>query len=199
MGYGGVVLLRGKGRKNESIDADADAPADDPSTFDFDGLTTPDPPRAGNLSDFGLNDQPIRQAPPTNGAPADGSSDADRYSAWADRLRDKRARNQATILGSEDDAETVTNWAADWVISGDDPVDDTGIVPDQMRRGRLLSELGLESGATSEQITLAYRALAKVHHPDRWVDADEAVQLDHAEQMLRVNAVYRALRSEVSL
>ena len=78
--------------------------------------------------------------------------------------------------------------------SGDDPLDEPGVVADPSRRARLLGELGLPPEATSDDITLAYRRLAKQHHPDRWAEADEVTQQRNAEEMLRVNAVYRALR-----
>ena len=54
---------------------------------------------------------------------------------------------------------------------------------------------GLEPGATQDEIALAYRGLAKVHHPDRWAEADDATRHHHSEEMLRVNAAYRALRT----
>ena len=68
------------------------------------------------------------------------------------------------------------------------------MVADPSRRSRLLGELGLPAEATSDDIALAYRQLAKLHHPDRWAEADEATRQRNAEEMMRVNAVYRALR-----
>jgi len=151
------------------------------------GLTAPAPtpdPMLDNMVNFGSR-------------MPDG--DTDRYSAWAERLRDKRARNQASILGAPVNGnDSVGYWSSESVLSGDDPVDDPGIVPDQMRKGRLLLELGLSDGATADQASAAYRGLAKVHHPDRWVEADAATRAEHAEEMLRVNAVYQALRRELT-
>ena len=54
--------------------------------------------------------------------------------------------------------------------------------------------LGLGPGATADEVAAAYRQLAKVHHPDRWAEADPEVQRHHGEEMLRVNAAYHALR-----
>ena len=68
------------------------------------------------------------------------------------------------------------------------------MVADPSRRCRLLGELGLAADASPEDVAGAYRQLAKQHHPDRWAEADEATQQRNAEEMLRVNAVYRALR-----
>jgi len=135
------------------------------------------------------------------------SAAAHRYSAWADRLRDKRARDRAAILGATEAGPSGpghpvepggagNNWATTSIFTGHDPVDDPGIAPDRMRRSRLLTELGLEADASAGDAALAYRNAAKTHHPDRWVVADEATRTHHAEAMMRLNAVYRALRTE---
>jgi hypothetical protein len=126
-----------------------------------------------------------------------GSSadDAERVSAWVDRMRQKRERDQAEILGhGAERATSAAYWSSDHVSGGDDPTDEPGVVADPSRRSRLLGELGLPGEATSEDIALAYRKLAKQHHPDRWAEADEATRQRNAEEMMRVNAVYRALR-----
>lgn len=121
--------------------------------------------------------------------------DERRYSAWAGRLHDKSVRDHATILGEPVDPNPPTGyWSSESVLSGDDLISDAGIVPEQMRRNRLLFELGLTPGASAAEVSRAYRALAKVHHPDRWVEADEATRAHHAEKILHVNAVYQALR-----
>ncbi len=44
--------------------------------------------------------------------------------------------------------------------------------------------LGLDEGATQEQVKSTYRALALVHHPDRGGDAEE---------FARISAAYRRL------
>ena len=82
--------------------------------------------------------------------------------------------------------------------AGDDPLADPGIVADPRRTSRLLVELGLQPGAGPDEATAAYRRLAKMHHPDRWAEADEETRRHHAEEMLRINAVYRVLKAELA-
>ena len=125
----------------------------------------------------------------------------ERYSAWADRMRDKRRRDQARIRGAEPGAGAEgTNWShwnADTVIgrTGEHEVGDLGAGVPVSDTAERLGVLGLEPGATQDEIAMAYRRLAKVHHPDRWAEADEAIRRHHSEEMLRVNAAYRALRT----
>ncbi len=122
---------------------------------------------------------------------------AERYSAWADRMRDKRRRDQARIRGTESEATSWSHWNADTVMgrSGEHEVVDLTVGLPASEQAQRLGVLGLEPGATQDEIALAYRSLAKVHHPDRWAEADEATRQYHSEEMLRVNAAYRALRS----
>jgi DnaJ-domain-containing protein 1 len=67
--------------------------------------------------------------------------------------------------------------------------------PTVMGERELLAEFGLSESASKVQVQAAYRRLAKEHHPDRWVDADESVQEQHAQRMLEITAVYQALRA----
>jgi DnaJ-domain-containing protein 1 len=116
------------------------------------------------------------------------ASAADRYSAWAERLRAKRQRDQERILGAEDAAEGARGyWHADDVLAGAE----TAASADD----EALGVLGLARGATAEEVVVAYRRLAKQHHPDRWVGADEATRRAHAETMLRVNAALQTVRA----
>ncbi|MGZ4784608.1 MAG: J domain-containing protein [Acidimicrobiales bacterium] len=125
----------------------------------------------------------------------DAPGDAERISAWADRMRQKRLRDQAAILGeTADQPSSAGYWSSAHVSGGDDPTAEPGVVADPSRRARLLGELGLSGDATSEDVAGAYRQLAKRHHPDRWAEADEETRRSNAEEMMRVNAVYRALR-----
>jgi len=166
---------------------------------DVDGVeaTDEDAPPLDKPDDLGLTATTLDDL---NAAARPTESSTERYSAWADRLRDNRTRAQATIRGTETADETGepgANWSAEAVLGDDDPVDDPGVAPDQMRVSRLLSELGLEADASCADAALAYRNQAKVHHPDRWVEADDTTQAHHAEEMLRLNAVWRALKSQL--
>jgi hypothetical protein len=124
-----------------------------------------------------------------------------RYSAWADRMRAKRQRDQAHIRATQSAPDPLPGyWSEETVIGrpsaiGDEPLADA---PEPRQIARCLGVLGLDPGATSEQVALAYRRLAKVHHPDRWAEAGDAVQLLHSEQMLEVNAAYRILRDRLT-
>ena len=125
----------------------------------------------------------------------DSPDDAERISAWADRMRQKRRRDQAEILGdAAPRASAAGNWCSDHVTGADDPASEPGVVTDPSRVSRLLGELGLPHDASADDVAGAYRRLAKQHHPDRWAEADEATRRLNAEEMMRVNAVYRALR-----
>ena len=204
------MLRRDKRRTDPSTSTTADAPppgqsvpSGDELAVDLSGLA----PMANPML-VGLGDPT-----PAGSRTDDGtalSADAQRYSAWADRLRDKRARDRANILGTTGErlsgpdgpgrpgapGGVGSNWASTSIFSGHDPVDDPGVAPDPMRRSRLLTELGLEPDASADDAALAYRNAAKTHHPDRWVDADEATRTHHAETMMRLNAVHRALRTD---
>jgi DnaJ-domain-containing protein 1 len=146
--------------------------------------------------DLGLIDGVVAD-PPASVAGAATTPASERYSAWADRMRDKRVRDQARIRGAAGDQAERSNWNADTVIgrAGEHEVrpDSTPLARAEMTLR--LGVLGLEPGATPDDIALAYRQLAKVHHPDRWAEADEATQRHHSEEMLRVNAAYRVLRA----
>ena len=126
---------------------------------------------------------------------------AQRYSDWAERLRAKRVRDQAHILGADPAGAGggPSHWSADSLL-GDDTSSTTGpapLVADAADALRCLGVLGLAPGATSDEEAAAYRRLAKLHHPDRWAEAAPEVRQLHSEEMLRVNAAYQALRSEL--
>ena len=185
MHYVGGILGRDK-RNRKAADGDGVAAANDKSS------------PLDRLDEVGLTSTTLDDL--NAAAPRPTESSAERYSAWADRLRDKRTRDQETIRGTQaadDLGEPGANWSAEAVLGDDDPVDDPGVAPDQMRVSRLLSELGLEADASCADAALAYRNQAKVHHPDRWVEADDTTQAHHAEEMLRLNAVWRALKSQL--
>jgi len=55
--------------------------------------------------------------------------------------------------------------------------------------------LGLSRGASPEQVTEAYRALAQIYHPDRYSDAPERVREESLRRMQTLNAAYDEIRS----
>lgn len=54
--------------------------------------------------------------------------------------------------------------------------------------------LGLEPGATWDDVALAHRKIAKRFHPDRLIHADDADRAEGEEQMRAANAAYEELR-----
>ena len=88
--------------------------------------------------------------------------------------------------------ESLFNWA-----DGPDPDD-----PTHGGQGSLLDPygvLGLQPGATLEQVVSAHRALAKTYHPDRQLNASEEDRLAADQTMRRVNAAYHELRSRLKV
>lgn len=120
----------------------------------------------------------------------------DQYSAWADRMRSKRTRNQEMIAG-EPTEEPATYWNTETVFTESERVAQEEVVnrPDPLVVHNLLKTLGLQTGATTVDITSAYKQLVKAHHPDQYLQADEATQAFHDERMREVNTAYRSLRT----
>ncbi len=57
-----------------------------------------------------------------------------------------------------------------------------------------LKTLGLESGASREEVKKAYRDLSKVWHPDRFAE-DPALQKKAGEKLQAINDAYKCLQS----
>ncbi len=53
---------------------------------------------------------------------------------------------------------------------------------------------GIVGEPTANQVETAFRRLAKQHHPDRHIGADEATRAYHLDQMRRINEAYSRLR-----
>jgi len=128
------------------------------------------------------------------------------YADWAQRMKDKRTNNQVKIANATDGvawaslgescSEPTTYWTTDALYAESRRVDEEELTerPNPWRVGELLAVLDLREGASSTEVALAYKHLAKAHHPDRYVAADEATQLFHSERMMSINKAYRALR-----
>ena len=54
-------------------------------------------------------------------------------------------------------------------------------------------ELHLQPGAPIEVVTAAYRALARLHHPDRWPPQERE---ERTRKMVRINAAYDQIRKQ---
>lgn len=133
-------------------------------------------------------------------------ADAD-HAWWADRDELKKAFVPKAKAGGTDadqasggpaagsfestySTESLFNWA-----DGPDPDD-----PTHGGTGTLLDPygvLGLEPGATLDEVVGAHRALAKRYHPDRQLSASDADRAEADLKMRRVNAAYHELRSRL--
>jgi DnaJ-class molecular chaperone len=66
-----------------------------------------------------------------------------------------------------------------------------------IEEGRIASAyatLGLSKGASTEQISAAYRKLARTHHPDRVASLDPEVREESERRMKEINAAYSLLK-----
>lgn len=98
---------------------------------------------------------------------------------------------KASAFEEKYSTESLFNWA-----DGPDPDD-----PTHGGRGSLLDPyqvLGLQPGATLEEVVSAHRHLAKRYHPDRQHGSDESARHDAEQTMRRVNAAYQELRSRLA-
>lgn len=121
---------------------------------------------------------------------------AAQYAAWADRLREKRSRAQATIKG-EDEQEAPSYWTTENVYRESERLgkEQDSNRPDPQVVAEMLATLDLRDGASGDEIGAAYKRLVKLHHPDRHASADEATRSFHDERMREINAAYRSLRT----
>ena len=87
-------------------------------------------------------------------------------------------------------SESLFNWA-------------DGPEPDALThggQGTLLdpySVLGLQPGASIDEVVTAHRNLAKTYHPDRQFDATEEERIEAGQTIRRINAAYEELRSRL--
>lgn len=139
------------------------------------------------------------------------SLDDDAYAWWAHRDQLSRAfvpkerteagpgsvrpdpaeQQRSSAFAEQYSTESLFNWA-----SGSEPD-----APTHGGRGTPLDPyrmLGLQPGASLEEVVGAHRRLAKEYHPDRHHGVDEAGRAHAAEQMSLINAAYHELRSRLS-
>ncbi|MGB0405290.1 MAG: J domain-containing protein, partial [Fusobacterium sp.] len=60
-------------------------------------------------------------------------------------------------------------------------------------KSKYYSVLGLQSGASKEEIKKAFRDKAKMHHPDKFSNETQEVKDYHEEKFKEVNEAYNKL------
>ena len=119
---------------------------------------------------------------------------AERYNEWAERLKAKRRR----LTNDLDGSPAPSNWSTDALFEESRRVEDDELHsdrrPNPWRVQELLAVLDLREGATAAEVGMAYRRLAKVHHPDHFVEADLDIQEYHAHKMREIIRAYRTLQ-----
>lgn len=128
---------------------------------------------------------------------------ADQYSDWAARLRAKREGSQEKIRAAQREArgekeEEASYWSADTVFDESKRVEQEELESgDDVSRAReLYAVFNLTEEASMSDVTSAFRQLAKLHHPDRYVSADAETREKHADQMRKVNIAYKAIKQQ---
>lgn len=126
--------------------------------------------------------------------------DDDEYAWWAARDELKRAwtppkkkvaaapEEKPSAFEKRYSSESLFSWA-----SSPDPDDPTlgggGVYLDPY------AVLGLQPGATLDEVVAAHRRLAMEHHPDRQHGANDQERLLAEETMRRINGAYQELRT----
>jgi hypothetical protein len=119
---------------------------------------------------------------------------AARYRDWAARLRDQGSRHAAEPAPPA--PSSAAYWSSDALFEESRRLEqeEAPTAANPGRTGELLAELDLRPGATPAEIAVAYRRLAKQHHPDRFVNADPGTEAFHAARMRRIIDAYQLLR-----
>jgi len=127
--------------------------------------------------------------------PGHDAARAEAVTDWAARMREKQERRRIEASGGAEQSETY--WTTDALFAESRQVerDEAGTRANPWRVREMLAVLDLREGATADEIGSAYRRLAKVHHPDRFVEADRETQEFHADRMRSIIEAYRALRT----
>jgi hypothetical protein len=121
---------------------------------------------------------------------------ATQYVEWAQRMHDKRQRVRESLRADVADRGEPTYWSTEALFADSKRVQEheDSNRPDPARVRELLAVLHLSDDADPRQVADAYRQLAKQHHPDRFLSADEATRRLHADKMREVNHAYQALK-----
>lgn len=121
---------------------------------------------------------------------------ATQYTDWADRMKAKRQRTQAAIAGTDRQKPDTSYWSPEALFADSKLADEDDLLtrPNPWRVQELLSMFDLHADAAPDEVSDAYRRLAKQHHPDRFVAADTETQQMHADKMTDINKAYRALK-----
>jgi hypothetical protein len=136
------------------------------------------------------------------GAPAEPTAESDEreaaYAAWAERMRSHKKQKLAGIEPEQPEEEASAKpplspyWDSSTLFAPSEyerPDD-----PTLMETKELLAILEVSPEVTDDELTKAFRRLAKEHHPDRWHDADPAVRAAHEDRMALITEVHRELR-----
>lgn len=173
----------------------------DKDEFDVDLRSAPDPgPATSPPGRAGPDPLPTIDLDALTGASptVDTEQRAAQYNAWAERMKAKRQRSKAVYAGVQEAeaADQPTYWSTEAVFAEAKRVADNEVPvrPNAGRIHELLEVFDLRDDASPTDVNHAYRRLAKEHHPDRYVDADEDVRRFHEERMADINQAYSALR-----
>jgi hypothetical protein len=121
------------------------------------------------------------------------------YAAWRDRMKQKSARSRSRVSQDTKPAASPTPgpiWNTDTLYRDSARVaEEEAEDLEHFKSHDHLAVLDLRESATDVEIATAYRNLAKLHHPDRWVDADAETREHHALCMRNINEAYQTLRA----
>ncbi|WP_334143894.1 J domain-containing protein [Rhabdothermincola sp.] len=156
------------------------------------GATRPEPEPVG-----AGDENPLRSLGDVFGGAGPRDEQAERYAAWAERLREKRRSARQTIAeadGTHPPGRSHSYWDPAQVYRESERVEQQAAL-DRPRTHDVhaaYAALELPTGATAEQVEARYRQLVKRHHPDRHRHEPEDVQAFHA-QRFRIVSDARAL------
>ena len=66
----------------------------------------------------------------------------------------------------------------------------------ELRLATARRALGVAKGASTEEISAAYRKLAQTHHPDKVANLEPEVREYSEQRMKEINAAYSELKSQ---